>query len=141
MFPTEVKNNIILVTLGWMEDVAKRVGNGVAWPLTSPHRRFIDIVEHIEDMPFEEWKKEVTMFMEGHAMARNDEYDFAKARVRLDADGHFQGNEAPWEEVSRQEADVRVLLQKYWLHRPQHDPMTCKLCSGHLPQFCKERKG
>lgn len=23
---------------------------------------------------------------------------------------------------------------------PQHNPRTCKMCSGHLPQFCEERK-
>lgn len=99
---------------GWMLDIQNRVGSGVAWPLTSQHRQFIELLEADEgDMTFDEWRNAATMLMRFHAMARNDIYDFATVRVKLDEEGHFLGEQAEWIEVSREEKDVRSLLHIY----------------------------
>ena len=114
MFTEEAKNNMINTTLGWMRDIDDRLPKGVSWAATSKHRIFIEILEKDEgDITFDEWRTIANRLMEFHAMARNDIYDFATVNVRLDADGHFQGHDAPWETVSRQEADVRTLLHFY----------------------------
>tara|TARA_R100000149_G_scaffold64893_1_gene37826 strand:- start:102 stop:473 length:372 start_codon:yes stop_codon:yes gene_type:complete len=114
MFSHKKKRSLIDTTCGWMLDIQNRVGSGVAWPMTSQHRAFIELLEADEgDMTFEEWKKAATNLMRFHAMARNDIYDFATCRVKLDEEGHFLGDQAEWEEVSREVADVRTLLHFY----------------------------
>ncbi len=111
MFTQKKKRHLIDNTLGWMNDIQNRVGSGVAWPLTSQHRDFIELLEADEgDMTFDEWKNASTMLMRFHAMARNDIYDGVTWKVKIDAEGHEQDE---FEIVSREEKDIRLLLCIY----------------------------
>lgn len=139
MFPAEVRKSTISLIRNWMKGIHGRVGDGVSWGLTAQHRNFIEMLEKDEVLTFDDWKEEVTQLMQLHAMARNDIYDTAQLRVRFDAEGNFTGKDSAWQLVSKQEGEFRYFLN---LHREnyQHDPTTCKYCSGHMPQLCKERK-
>ena len=137
MFPTKEKNNLVMITLGWMRDIEKR-NSSIAWPLTSTHRKFIEFVENADEtLTFSEWSKMANQLMEHHAMARNDIYDFSQWGIHLDEKGIATTEERV---VSRKEKDIRVLLAKYRAHYA-HDPLTCNMCQGHLPQFCERRYG
>ena len=136
MFPEQLKKDWTLNTLGWMKDIADRVGERLAWPMTSSHRIFIEFLEQVdESLTFDEWSKQAKRLMEHHAMARNDIYDSGRYWVRFDENGHRIDEQ---ELVSREEKDVRILLHAYRLHY-KHNARTCKMCSGHLPQFCTAR--
>ena len=111
MFTQQKKRHLVNTTCGWMLDIENRVGKGIAWPLTSHHREFIELVESDDgNITFEEWKKAAKTLMRFHAMARNDIYDGSIWEVKVDAEGHEQ---AEFETVSREEKDVRSLLYMY----------------------------
>lgn len=97
-----------MTILGWMTDIGNRVGNGVAWPITSYHRMAIDFLEDMdEDTSFEDYRSMAIRLMNGHAMARNDIYDGVTYLVTVDKMG-LSIDDA--EMVSREEKDVRSML-------------------------------
>ena len=111
MFTHKKKRQLINTTCDWMLDIKNRLGNTLAWPLTSQHREFIKLLEDDDgSITFEEWKGHSIMLMNAHSTARNDIYDLFTVDVKIDADGHEQSE---WETVSRFEKDVRSLLYIY----------------------------
>lgn len=107
----ETIRHLINTTLGWMMDIEKRLGNNMAWTITSVHREFIDFLENLDEgTTFEVYSIMCKRLMAQHAMARNDIYDSETFQVRICPNGSLLG-EDEWSTVSREEKDVRSLLR------------------------------
>lgn len=92
----------------------ERVGLMLGLALTRSHNNFIEyLLEMDETSTFKEFKVRVTSFMERHAMARNDIYDFEHWTINLDSDGKTLPESTDNVRVSRMEAEIRSLLNLF----------------------------
>ena len=106
--------HIIETVQGWKDGVIERTGIMVGLALTRTHDNFIEyLVDMDETTTFKGFKAKVTSFMERHAMARNDVYDFEMWTINLDADGQTLPDSADKVRVSRMEAEIRSLLNLF----------------------------
>ena len=106
--------HVVRIVLGWMQDIDKRV-DSVSWGATTQHRTFIEFIENVsEDTTFEEYKRQVELLMQMHAMARNDLYDGDTWKVQYDDDGRHCEE---WRTVTRQEKDVIAFCNIWWKHQ------------------------
>ena len=114
MWQEEALMHIIETVQNWKNGVIERTGIMVGLALTRTHDNFIEyLVCMDETTTFKEFKVKVTSFMERHAMARNDIYDFEKWTINLDADGQTLSDSADKVRVSRMEAEIRSLLNLF----------------------------
>jgi hypothetical protein len=114
MWREEALMHIIETVQGWKDGVIERTGIMVGLALTRTHDNFIEyLVDMDETTTFKEFKVKVTSFMERHAMARNDVYDFEMWTINLDADGQTLPDSADKVRVSRMEAEIRSLLNLF----------------------------
>ena len=114
MWREEALMHIVETVQDWKNGVIERTGIMVGLALTRTHDNFIEyLVDMDETTTFKEFKVKVTSFMERHAMARNDVYDFEMWTINLDADGQTLPDSADKVRVSRMEAEIRSLLNLF----------------------------
>lgn len=106
--------HIVETVQDWKNGVIERTGIMVGLALTRTHDNFVEyLIDMDETTTFKEFKVKVTSFMERHAMARNDVYDFEMWTINLDADGQTLPDSADRVRVSRMEAEIRSLLNLF----------------------------
>ncbi len=114
MWREEALTHIVGTVQNWKELVMERVGLMLGLALTRSHNNFIEyLLEMDETSTFKEFKVRVTSFMERHAMARNDIYDFEHWTINLDSDGKTLPESTDNVRVSRMEAEIRSLLNLF----------------------------
>ncbi len=114
MWREEALMHIIETVQGWKDGVIERTGIMVGLALTRTHDNFIEYLADMDETTtFKGFKVKVTSFMERHAMARNDVYDFEMWTINLDADGQTLPDSADKVRVSRMEAEIRSLLNLF----------------------------
>ena len=114
MWREEALMHIVETVQDWKNGVIERTGIMVGLALTRTHDNFIEyLIDMDETTTFKEYKVKVTSFMERHAMARNDVYDFEMWTINLDADGQTLPDSADKVRVSRMEAEIRSLLNLF----------------------------
>ena len=111
MITEEQKKNLTLTILGWMTDIADRVGEGLAWPMTSAHRTAIDFIANMDiNTLYYNYHEMATNLMSSHAIARNDIYDGAMCITRLSEHGGASDEDHL---VTREERDIRRILDMW----------------------------
>tara|TARA_R110000803_G_scaffold90584_2_gene158056 strand:+ start:1919 stop:2269 length:351 start_codon:yes stop_codon:yes gene_type:complete len=111
MISAEHKKNLILTILGWMTDIADRVGEGLAWPMTSIHRDAVEFIREMDlDTVYSSYHEMATNLMSCHAIARNDIYDSAMCWTKLSEHG---GASDEAHLVTREERDIRRILDMW----------------------------
>ena len=114
MWREEALMHIVETVQDWKNGVIERTGIMVGLALTRTHDNFVEyLIDMDETTTFKEFKVKVTSFMERHAMARNDVYDFEMWTINLDADGQTLPDSADRVRVSRMEAEIRSLLNLF----------------------------
>tara|TARA_R100001463_G_scaffold15626_15_gene40736 strand:+ start:3788 stop:4159 length:372 start_codon:yes stop_codon:yes gene_type:complete len=114
MWREEALMHIVETVQEWKNGVIERTGIMVGLALTRTHDNFIEyLVDMDETTTFKEFKVRVTSFMERHAMARNDIYDFEMWTINLDADGQTLPDSSDRLRISRKDAEIRSLLNTF----------------------------
>ena len=111
MITVEQKERLTLTILGWMTDIADRVGEALAWPMTSEHRKAIEFIARMDIYTlYYNYHEMATNLMSSHAIARNDIYDGAMCITALSEHGGVSDEEHL---VTREERDIRRILDMW----------------------------
>ena len=87
------------------------------------------------EMSKEEFQAHVDDFMRFNTMTLNNEYENFGVPNRL-GNQHREFFQELWEAYEAYNFTEAQQLEM----TGRHDPLTCELCQGHLPQLCKARK-
>ena len=88
------------------------------------------------EMTEDEFKRHVEHFLRFNTLALNNRYEnFGNANGLEDQ--HRAFFQELWESYETYNFTEAQQLEM----SGRHDPLTCELCQGHLPQLCKARKG
>ena len=87
------------------------------------------------EMTEDEFNHHVEHFLRFNTLALNNHYENFGAPNRLE-DQHREFFQELWESYETYDFTEAQQLEM----TGRHDPLTCELCQGHLPQLCKARK-